>query len=72
MVSIRNEKMLLIEKAKELELKLMSVQEQENKIKMEIVDVDAQIDYYHHLTKDIKKDVHPPKLHGLLKDMGKG
>lgn len=72
MVSIRNEKMILLEKAKELELKLRSVHEQENKIKMEIDDVDTQIAYYHHLTKDIKKDVHPPKLHGLLKDMGKG
>lgn len=69
--SVENERIRLLLKVKELKLELKRVQEREAKIKSEMEDVDAQIAYYDHLTKDIKKDIHPPKLYSLLQDMKK-
>ncbi|MCK5548138.1 MAG: hypothetical protein KAI64_03930 [Thermoplasmata archaeon] len=69
LTSIRNEKMILLAKVKKLKLRLKRIHEREEKIKREMMDVNAQIIYYDGLTKDIKKDINPPKLHSLLQDM---
>jgi len=67
--TLEKERMVLHQKAKNLELRLKQVREQEEKLKAEIEEVDIQIAYYDGLTKDIKKDIHPPKLDSLLHDM---
>jgi hypothetical protein len=72
LASIKDEKTLLVLQSVELKMKLSQIQERERRIRAEIESVEAQISYYDGLTKDMKKGVHPPKLHGLLDHMGKG
>jgi hypothetical protein len=71
LASIENEKTLLLLKVKQLERMLKSLNAQEHSMKKEMADIDLQIDYYEHLAKDMKKDVHPPKLNSLLTHMKK-
>ncbi len=70
--SIEKEKAGLFLKARELEIELNNIQRKENKLKIEIEDVNYQISYYYNLTKEMKRDINPPKLRTLLKDMRKG
>jgi hypothetical protein len=72
LASIRNEKTGLLLKEKELRLRLRRIEEREERIRDEIVSVDAQIAYYDGLAKDMKKGISPPKLHGLLDHIGRG
>jgi peptidoglycan hydrolase CwlO-like protein len=66
---IEEERRLLAVRISDLQKELKKVQEQEHKIRNEIDEVNLQIDYYEHLTQDMKKDIHPPKLNRLLHGM---
>ena len=56
----------------ELEEELQRVKEEEKELLEELAKVDEQVAYYESLTKDMKKELEPPKLAGLLSSLKKG
>lgn len=60
------------EKQVNLERRLNETQEEEKGILAELARVEEQITYYESLQSDMKKELEPPKLSGMLSSLRKG
>lgn len=60
------------EKQVNLQKKLNEVEEEEKGILAELARVEEQIAYYESLQSDMKKELEPPKLSGMLSSLRKG
>lgn len=60
------------EKQTRLEKKLSEVEEEEKEIMAELAHAEEQIAYYDSLQSDMKKELEPPKLSGMLSSLRKG
>jgi predicted nucleic acid-binding Zn-ribbon protein len=60
------------EKQVNLEKQLSATEEEEKGIHAELARVEEQIAYYESLQSDMKKELEPPKLSGMLSSLKKG
>ena len=60
------------EKQTRLEKKLNEVEEEEKELMAELAHAEEQIAYYDSLQSDMKKELEPPKLSGMLSSLRKG
>ncbi len=60
------------EKQTKLERKLSEVEDEEKSILAELAHAEEQIAYYDSLQSDMKKELEPPKLSGMLSSLRKG
>jgi predicted nucleic acid-binding Zn-ribbon protein len=60
------------EKQVNLEKQLSEVEEEEKGILTELAHAEEQIAYYDSLQSDMKKELEPPKLSGMLSSLKKG
>jgi len=60
------------EKQINLEKDISEIEEEEKGILMELARVEEQIAYYESLQSDMKKELEPPKLSGMLSSLRKG
>jgi tetrahydromethanopterin S-methyltransferase subunit B len=60
------------EKQVNLERQLRKTEEEEKGILAEMARVEEQITYYESLQSDMKKELEPPKLSGMLSSLRKG
>lgn len=60
------------DKQTRLEKKLSEVEEEEKEIMAELAHAEEQIAYYDSLQSDMKKELEPPKLSGMLSSLRKG
>ena len=60
------------EKQAKLERKLVEIVGEERSILSELARVEEQIAYYNSLQSDMKKELEPPKLSGMLSSLRKG
>jgi len=56
-------------RVREVEAALRDVEGEELRLSEELAKVDAQAGYYDSLAGDMKRDVHPPSLHGLIRSL---
>ncbi len=60
------------EKQINLEKEISGIEEEEKSILAELARVEEQITYYESLQSDMKKELEPPKLSGMLSSLRKG
>ncbi len=60
------------EKRVNLEKELNETEEEEKSLLGELARIEEQIAYYESLQSDIKKELEPPKLSGMLSSLKKG
>ena len=60
------------EKQVNLEKQIGETEEEEKGIQAELARVEEQIAYYESLQSDMKKELEPPKLSGMLSSLRKG
>jgi predicted nucleic acid-binding Zn-ribbon protein len=60
------------EKQVSLEKQLSGTEEEEKAIQAELAHAEEQIAYYESLQSDMKKELDPPKLSGMLSSLKKG
>lgn len=60
------------EKQINLEKEISGIEEEEKSILSELARVEEQITYYESLQSDMKKELEPPKLSGMLSSLRKG
>ena len=56
-------------RAREVEAALRDAEDEEVRLSEELAKVDAQAGYYDSLAGDMKRDVQPPSLYGLIRSL---